>query len=259
MQKSTDLGVSELTFRYGGQTILADVTASFPRGKITVLLGPNGAGKSTLLKLAAGLLPMQSGRLTGTGKDRLAHSRLCAWMPAVTQVAFNFSVFDIVRMGLYPWHLGSPSKSDDHAAMSALAEVCAAELADRQVWKLSSGERQRVMLARALVGPVDYLLLDEPLTNLDLQTAFVVLDILRKRAEQGVGIVISMHDLALAAQLTDQFVCLHRGRIVGSGSLHQALSQGLAEQVFGVKAELIGTRWNLSHLTTAPREPLTNT
>lgn len=250
MKNQTHLGVSELGFRYGGQTILADCTASFPRGKITALLGPNGAGKSTLLKLAAGLLPLQTGHLTGAGQDRLAHSRLCAWMPAVTQVAFNFSVFDIVRMGLYPWHLGSPSKSDDQAAMSALTEVCAAELADRQVWKLSSGERQRVMLARALVGPVDYLLLDEPLTNLDLQTSFVVLDILRKRAEQGVGIVISMHDLALAAQLTDQFVCLHRGRMVGSGSLHLALSQGLAERVFGVKAELVSDRWNLSKLTT---------
>lgn len=237
--------LSDIGFSHGAKQILKAVNARFEQGKITALLGPNGAGKSTLLKILAGLLPVTTGSRHGMGIDRLEHSRRCSWMPPDTQVAFNFSVFKVVSMGLYPWNSGYPSKADLASVHQALGDVCADHLRDRPIHSLSSGEMQRVSLARSLVGSAAFLLLDEPLNKLDLQTVFMVLDILRERAKRGSGVIISMHDLALATQLTDDFLALKLGQVVGSGSLSDALQGGLAESVFGVKAKQVAGVWQL--------------
>ena len=237
------IGVEGLSYVISKHRSLDQVSTLFHAGKITALIGPNGAGKSTLLKVLAGILPPTEGQLIGHGKEPKDHSKICTWLPPATQVAFNYTVFEVVRMGLYPWHRGRPSRKDDQLTMAALTALCAHELATRSVMQLSSGEKQRVMLARALVAPSSYLLLDEPLTNLDLQTSFMILDVLRARAKLGTGIVISLHDIALAAELTDEFVCLKHGRVVGHGNLNQALTDGLAERVFGVRASKTGDRW----------------
>ena len=248
MNESSDLKLSNVSVELNNRNILSKVSALFPSGRISVLIGPNGAGKSTMLKVLAGILPLSSGQFHGRGANQREHSKICAWLPPATQVAFNFSAFEIVRMGLYPWHAGSPSRQDDEAAMASLFRVCAHELARRKVGELSSGERQRVMLARALVGPSRFLLLDEPLINLDLQTSFMILDLLKEKAEEGLGIVISLHDLGLAAELTDHFICLQKGQVVASGHLGQALSEGIAERVFGVRASQLGGKWFISGL-----------
>ncbi len=246
MTQHEPLGLNNVSYVVAKHRSLDQVNSQFARGKITALIGPNGAGKSTLLKVLAGIISPTEGHVIGLGKTPKDHSKICTWLPPTTQVAFDYSVFEVVRMGLFPWHQGRPSRKDDESVMAALTDLCAHELADRSITQLSSGERQRVMLARALIAPSSYLLLDEPLTNLDLQTSFMMLNVLRARAKSGTGIIISLHDIALAAELTDDFVCLKQGRVVSQGSLNQALTEGLAENVFGVKANNAAGRWFIS-------------
>ena len=241
------LGAEHLSIEIAGRRILSDVSCQFVRGEITALIGPNGAGKSTLLMALAGILSHEQRHgvihapLAATGE----RGRFMAWMPAVTEPAFGFTVLEVVRMGLYPWHQGHPRAKHDQRAATVLTEVGVAHLAQRSILSLSSGERQRVMLARALVGDVAYLLLDEPLTNLDLKTSFAVLSLLRERTRRGTGVVICLHDLALASRIADSFVCIEGGRLVSQGSLDEALEGGLAERVFGVAARRLEGTWQL--------------
>ncbi|MBM4253130.1 MAG: ABC transporter ATP-binding protein [Deltaproteobacteria bacterium] len=246
MSANRSLGVKDVSCVIANHRSLDQISAMLDPGKITALIGPNGAGKSTLLKVLAGIISPSTGEVVGRGTTALEHSKICTWLPPTTQVAFDYTVFEVVRMGLFPWHQGRPTRRHDELTMAALTGLCAHELASRSIMQLSSGEKQRVMLARALVAPSSYLLLDEPLTNLDLQTSYMMLEILKARAKSGTGIIISLHDIALASELTNDFVCLHQGRLVGHGNLHQALSEGLAERVFGVRASHTSGRWFIS-------------
>lgn len=208
MVEGAALKAVNLSLRRGSRLILEDVSAAFPPGRITVLLGANGAGKSTLLMALAGVLPLAAGAVHGVETAPKARAQQLAWMPAETQPAFPFTAHEVVRMGLFPWHQGYPQADTDTKAEAALQDLQVAHLANRSILDLSSGERQRVLLARALVGEVRYLLLDEPFNNLDLRSTFELWRLLQARATRGTGIVLSLHDLALAARMAGDALCL---------------------------------------------------
>ena len=239
--------VSNLSVDKGGQRRLHRIEAVFAPGRLTVLIGPNGAGKSTLLRTIAGLETPAGGQvLLDEGGDAhalppLERARRLAWVPDHTDMPFAFTVLDTVVMGRFPWHQGAPRRADTAAAMAALARLGIASLADRALASLSSGERQKAHVARALAGDAACLLLDEPCANLDIGAALRLLGLLGELAAAGRTVVLTLHDLALAHRFAGSALCLWRGRVVAAGEPAAVFTAGVLEQAFGVQATVAHT------------------
>jgi iron complex transport system ATP-binding protein len=220
--------------------VLQDVTATLPSRRLTALVGPNGAGKSTLLRAVAGLVPAR-GRIQ-VGDAELARlsltdrARRMAWVPDQTAVPFSFGALETVVMGRFAWHRGVPGADDRQRALDAMAELGIDALRDRPLDALSSGERQKVLIARALAGDTEVLLLDEPCANLDVAATLKLLSLLRDLAARGRTVCLTLHDLPLAARFADACVCLADGRVAGHGEASEVLTPALLRSVFGVAA-----------------------
>ena len=232
---ASDLEVSHLWVKYGSRLVLEDVCLRCGRGQIVGLLGANGSGKSTLLKSVLGLVPRAAGGVTLDGQP-LREPRVkmrVAYVPQRGEVDWSFpiNVEEVVllgcqgRLGL----CGRPSAADRAAANVALDRLDIACLRRTQIGELSGGQQQRVFLARALAQHADTLLLDEPLTGLDVGTQAVVLCLLDELRAGGQSIIIATHDLAEAEQLCDQ-LCLIQRRVIAFGPPADVLSaQSLAQ------------------------------
>lgn len=226
------LAAHDLTL--GGR--LSDVTASFALGTITAICGPNGAGKSTLLKLLAGLERPDTGFVTLDGArldalDARRRAQAIGYLPQSGEVAWDVAVRDLVGLGRLP------HRDRGAAAITAALEALdLAALADRPVSRLSGGERARALLARVLAGEPRWILADEPLAALDLAHQLALLAHLRHAAEAGAGVVLVLHDLALAMNHADRAVVLQDGRVVADDVCDRALSADTIAQVWGIRA-----------------------
>jgi iron complex transport system ATP-binding protein len=260
------LGIDSVSFAYerGGRhrlpaLVLDDLSFEVERGSIVGLLGPNGSGKTTLLRIVAGMLPPRTGRVTLDGEPvgRLTRrdlARRLAVVPQDTHPAFDFPVLDIVLMGRYP-HLGAfelEGAADLEIARDALTATGTAELESRRFSTLSGGEKQRVVIASALAQASDVLLLDEPTASLDLGYQFEIAALLRRlNRERGVTMVVSTHDLNLAAALCGRVVLLKQGRMLAQGATNETLTAPNIRALYGVDADV---RFHelAGHLTVVP-------
>ncbi|MBI2601614.1 MAG: iron chelate uptake ABC transporter family permease subunit [Deltaproteobacteria bacterium] len=207
----------------GGKMILRGLRFTIPPGKLSVVVGRNGAGKSTLLRCLAGLEPDFRGDVRvyreGTGSTKLStlklreRARLCAWCPAEHSLAFCFSVIDVVVMGRYPHHQGYPGNRDFVAAHEALELMGVADLWQRNVLTLSSGELKKVMLARTLALQSPVVLLDEPEAHLDYSCARTILAELGTLTNKGRTILMTLHNLSLAKELAGDCFVLANGTL----------------------------------------------
>ena len=250
------LTASNISFRVGNKSLLAEVSLSFGSGKLHLIVGPNGAGKSTLIKILARLLRPQDGSVQYEGVDvshaseaELAKCR--AVLSQAIEVAFPLSVREVVMMGRYP-HFGSrPSAADQRTVDEVMTEFDLTEFSDRTYQTLSGGERQRVNFARVLAqlwrdGAPDpastcrYLFLDEPLTFLDIRHQLDFMKKIRRfAAATDVVTVGVVHDLNLATQFADNIVLLDKGRVVAHGIAAEVLTVERIHDVFGVKATFL--------------------
>lgn len=226
-----------------GASIVSGATLGISTGELIGLIGPNGAGKSTLLKAMLGLRPRDGGDVLLDGADFLAHgttqrARNVAFLPQERQVEWRLPSRDIVMLGRYPHRsrFGGPTADDRAAVSRALDAVDGHAVADRPVSVLSGGERTRVLLARALAVEAPILLADEPIAALDPWHQLHVMEILRERARAGAGILVVIHDLALAARFMDRLVLMHAGRIVADGLPAEVLSPELLARVYRIDA-----------------------
>jgi iron complex transport system ATP-binding protein len=260
------LGIDNVSFAYerGGRhrlptLVLDGLSFEVARGSIVGLLGPNGSGKTTLLRIVAGMLPPRTGTVTLDGKPvgRLTRrdlARRLAVVPQDTHPAFDFSVLDIVLMGRYP-HLGAfelEGAADLEIARDALTATGTAGLESRPFSTLSGGEKQRVVIASALAQASDVLLLDEPTASLDLGYQFEIAALLRRlNHERGVTMVVSTHDLNLAAALCGRVVLLKQGRMLAQGTTNETLTAPNIRALYGVDADV---RFHAlaGHLTVVP-------
>ena len=226
----------------GGRAVLDGVTAALRPGQVTVVLGPNGAGKSTLLTCLAGLRRPHRGlaRLEGAPVlDRPARerARAVAYLEQTPEIAWAVDVRTLVGLGRTPFTGARGPGEDDRAAVeAALARTGVTAFADRLVTTLSGGERARVLLARALAGEPSWLLADEPLAGLDPGHAFDACDLFRAVAAAGAGVVLTLHDLPLAARVADRVLVLAGGRLVADGPPADALTPERLAAVYGVEA-----------------------
>jgi iron complex transport system ATP-binding protein len=249
-------------YRHGrrfGNPVLDRVSLKAERGAIVGLLGPNGSGKTTLLKILAGMLRPGTGSVTlnGAGLDSLSRrslARQIAVVPQETQTTFDFTVLDIVLMGRYP-HLGAFELEGAHdldIAHAALASTDTSGLADRSFATLSGGEKQRVVIASAMAQAADILLLDEPTSSLDLAYQFEIASLLRRlNGERGTTMVVSTHDLNLAAALCGSVVLLKHGRVVAAGNTNTVLTTEHIRSVYGMDAD-VQFHHRAGHLTVVP-------
>ena len=258
---TTLLDARDVSFAYGRREplVLTAVSLAVPRGAIVGLLGPNGSGKTTLLKLLAGTLATDRGRVAIDGVpvstlSRRAMARRIAVVPQETHSAFDFSALDIVLMGRYPY-LGAfelEGGSDLAIARDALSATGTLSLEQRRFATLSGGEKQRVVIASALAQASDVLLLDEPTASLDLGYQFDITALLaRLNRECGVTMVVSTHDLNLAAMLCSELVLIKGGRVIAQGPTPEVLTAAHVRSLYGVDAD-VAVHPRTGHLTVVP-------
>jgi iron complex transport system ATP-binding protein len=241
------LSIHDLTLQRGGRPVLDGIGLSLHPGEVSVIIGPNGAGKSTLIAALAGLLSPHSGqvRLDGgllSDMERRARARRIALLPQHTDIAWPITVRSLVELGRIP-HQGAFGlrAADADAVDRALRAAQVTDFADRPVADLSGGERARVLIARALAGEADWLLADEPLAGLDPGHALDALSLFRAEADRGAGVVLTLHDLDLAARMADRIVVLADGRIAADGSAATALTPELLQRVYGIRTQVTVT------------------
>jgi len=228
-----------LGFAYGGNTVLEDVSLDLRSGEMVGIVGPNGSGKSTLLRLLSGVLSPAQGEIRIHGRalssySRRDLSRAIAVVPQDTVVEFPFSVGEVVLMGRSP-HLGGfafEGARDLEIARDAMVRTGVLELAQRSIHEISGGERQRVIVARALSQEAVILLLDEPTAFLDIRHEVEIYDLLHDVQQEGRAILTVLHDLNLAALYCDRVVLLDHGRVVRSGRPDEVLTYAVLTEVY---------------------------
>jgi iron complex transport system ATP-binding protein len=210
--------------------MLAPLTLTLAPGQVIGVIGPNGAGKTTLLRALAGL-SAGPGTVRLDGAPLVPDPRRLAWLPATRDIGWPIAAAALVQLGL-----GPAAPPDLDAVAAALAACDATALAARPISQLSTGERARVLLARALVARPAWLLLDEPIANLDPGHRIDVMARLRAEAARGAGVLVALHDLDLARQWCDRLLLLDGGRLVADGPPDQVLDTGRLASVFGIAA-----------------------
>lgn len=219
----------------------AEVSAALDAGHLIAICGPNGAGKSSLLAALAGLVPVDGGtvRLDGAPLAGLGHrhrARTIGYLPQSGEVAWNLEVEALVALGRLPW--GGTRR--DAAVGAALAAMELEALRHRAVGTLSGGERARVLLARVLAGEPRWILADEPLASLDVGHAEQVMRLLAAQAAAGRGVVVVVHDLAMAMNHASRVLVLDHGRLVADGPPEAALGEDVLARVWNVEARWLG-------------------
>ena len=243
------LSCRDLTVRAGsfpgGRALLTGLNLSLTPGQVTVILGPNGAGKSTLLHALAGLTGPASGEVR-LGEAALSalppreRARRLAVLPQTPEIAWPVTARTLVGLGRSPFAGARGLTREDEAAVDrALDRAKASDLAERIVSTLSGGERARVLIARALAGEPQWLLADEPLTGLDPAHQIEAARLFRALADDGAGVVLTLHDLTLAARIADRAVVLANGADLADGPPAQALTPDVLQTAYGVSAQVI--------------------
>ena len=254
------LTATDVSFAYrGGARVVDGVSLSVPRRAIVGLIGPNGSGKTTLLRILNGTIRPDAGSVSVDGAplaamSRLAIARRIAVVPQETKVTFDFTALEIVLMGRYA-HLGPfaiEGAGDVAIARKALASTGTAQLEARQFATLSGGEKQRVIIASALAQSPEILLLDEPTTALDVGFQFDIASLLASlNREHGTTMVVSTHDLNLAAMLCTDLVLLKAGRVLATGPTKEVLTPANIRRLYDVDAD-VTFHSRAGHLTVVP-------
>ena len=218
-----------------------DVSTALAAGQLVAICGPNGAGKSSLLAALAGLIAADSGmaRLGGAPLASLGardRARTIGYLPQSGEVAWNLEVEALVALGRLPW--GGSRR--DSAVAAALAAMELESLRHRAVGTLSGGERARTLLARVLAGAPRWILADEPLASLALGHAAEVMRLLAAQAAAGRGVVVVVHDLAMAMNHADRVLVLDSGALVADGPPDVALAEDVLARVWQVEAQWLG-------------------
>ncbi|MEE4450676.1 ABC transporter ATP-binding protein [Novosphingobium resinovorum] len=223
---------------------LDDISLSVHGGEVTAICGPNGAGKSTLLSCLAGLVTPEAGVVAmGTRPMRAIPARergqCIGYLPQAPEIAWDVTVEVLASLGRLPW--GDVGARTGKAAIdAAIATMDLAALRHRPVTRLSGGERARALMARVLATDPAWLLADEPLANLDIAHGLSLMRRLRDQARQGRGVVLVLHDLAMAMNYADRVIVLHRGRVAADGEAARALDIAVVREVWKCSARWLG-------------------
>ncbi len=238
--------VKDLTYGYADKPVLNNLTFSIEEGGFYAVMGANGSGKTTLLRLVSGMLTPQEGRVLVDGTEVLRYkarelAQKMSFVRQHPQTDFEFSAFETVLMGRNPYqhHLQNESEHDWKIVEECMRQTNTWHLRFAKPSEMSGGELQRVMLARALAQQTPIMLLDEPISNLDIAHQFDILDLLRTiNHREHKTVMIVLHDLNMALQYCDKLLLLHQGRVLFQGPIREGLTQPNIATVFGVQAAI---------------------
>jgi iron complex transport system ATP-binding protein len=258
------LEARHLTIGYDRRRVAGDIDLSVGRGEILCLLGANGAGKTTLFKTLLGLIPALDGevRVDGTPVSELSRTALAravAYVPQAQVMEFAYTVLDLVLMGRTA-HLGpfaAPRATDHDRARAALEDLGILDLADHEANRISGGQRQLCLIARALAQDAPMLVMDEPTASLDLGNRFLVLDRVRALRDRGYGVVFSTHDPDQARDLATRVAVIAGGRLAAYGAPSETLTTALLTAVYGVPIAIERTESGRHVVAPARPRPLT--
>lgn len=234
------ISVKNISFCYDSKPIFKDLSLEIRKGSFYSILGPNGSGKTTLLKSIAGLLKPTSGQIVVNGREIDSYSvveraRNISYVPQYQHIVFDVSVHDYVMMGRNPyqktWEMQGPG--DEEIVESVMESCNVSKFRDKSIQSLSGGERQRVMIARAIAQRTPVMLLDEPLSNLDVAHKFEIMDILSElNSRDGVTVIIILHDMSIAKGYSTEALLLKGGKVLCCGKESDVLSCGNIRDCF---------------------------
>lgn len=241
------LSLDLLTVMRGGCPVVDGVTLEIGAGEVVGLIGPNGAGKTTMMRGALGLLAASGGSsLTALhARDR---AKAAAWLPQAREIAWPVSVETLVSLGRSPYLAGGRklSQADHEAVAQALEQMGLTAFARRDATALSGGEQARVLIARVLAQSTPLIMADEPVAGLDPAHQFSLMRVFSKLAQGGKSVLVSMHDLGLAAQYCTRLVMIHRGKLVADGTPREVLSDDRLRDVFQVSGRWDGDAFHVT-------------
>jgi iron complex transport system ATP-binding protein len=232
------IAIDQVSKSYGRRLVVDDVTLQLPAGGVTSIIGPNGAGKSTLLGIMSRLLTADGGRVSVDGLDvsttkSEALARRLAVLRQDNHLNVKLSVRELVAFGRFPHSRGRLGPADLLHIEQAIAYVELEDLADRTLDELSGGQRQRAFVAMVLCQDTDYILLDEPLNNLDMRHSAQMMRLLARLARDfGKTIVVVLHDINFASAHSDHVVAMKGGRVSGSGTVAEMIEPTVLSDVF---------------------------
>jgi iron complex transport system ATP-binding protein len=241
------LTLDSVTICYGSQPALHEVSLSVRAGEVLGVIGPNGAGKTTLVRAASGVMAPARGRVTIEGHEvhrwpPEVRARRVAVVPQAVRLPEAFTAFDTVLLGRTPYlgWLGRETEADRAAARAAMDRTCTLELAPRRLGELSGGEQQRLLVARALAQSAPLLLMDEPTAHLDLKHQAGILSLVRGLAQnEGLAVVLALHDLNLVAQYADRVALLSGGHLRALGTPAEVITPAHLSPAYGVPVSVI--------------------
>jgi iron complex transport system ATP-binding protein len=239
------LSAEAVSVGYHNKPVLSDISLSLPKGELCILVGPNGAGKTTLLKALAGLIKPLGGTIvldsqpleTYTAYERAAK---IGYVAQGSSINWPFTVQELVAQGRFPsqkW-FGVEGPEDRLAVEEALDITDLQMYRERLVTELSGGELQRVLIARALAQKPELLVLDEPVSHLDIRYQIGVMELLQKLVAQGLSAIISLHDLNLASLYGTSVCLVAKGRILKQGTVHEVLRAEILKEAYSIDLEV---------------------
>ncbi len=237
--------VENISWQVGDKSILSDISFTVKKGQFVGIIGPNGAGKSSVLSCIFGKIKNFSGKALIDSKDVNEYSRtqLAQKVAVVLQepaTHFELTVYDVIAMGLTPRKplLSFNSGDDEQAIIDAAIRVDLKDKLTRQFSSLSGGEKQRAIIARAIVQNTPILLMDEPTNHLDIKHQIEIISLAKNL---GISVLLTVHDLNLAANYCDKLILLNDGKLVAKGTVKQVLTESVIADVFGVNAKVAQT------------------
>ncbi len=237
------ISIHDIEFSYNGTPVLKQITSQVDKGDFLALVGPNGSGKSTLIKCINGILKTQQGvvMIDENPIDQYAPAGLAremAYVPQNENKKAGLTVFDTVLLGRKPYINWKPSKNDLQITAQILKTLHLEKVSMKPVAKLSGGQQQTVYIARALAQEPDILLLDEPTANLDIKHQIEVLDLLKKLSNEGITIVIALHDINMAVRYASKIMMLKDGNIFAAGD-NEIITTENIENLYDIKVNII--------------------
>jgi iron complex transport system ATP-binding protein len=259
---SASLQVHDVVRAFGGVRAVDGASLEVDAGSITGLIGPNGAGKSSILRAVAGLVEHEGQIAVDGSALALRHARrraeLVAYVPQAPELPAEMTGFEYALLGRNPYigWFGQESRNDRELVAGVLHRLELDEFADRPLGSMSGGERQRLVIARALAQEAPILLLDEPTSALDLgrqQQALELVDALRR--DDQLTVIAAMHDLSLAGQYADRLLLLDRGELVAQGSANEVLSEERIATYYSASVEVLHRNGNVFVLPRREGDP----
>lgn len=230
--------VSQITKQYNQKKVVDDVSLAIPKGKITSFIGPNGAGKSTVLSIISRLIARDTGSVLVEGKevtswDQNELAKKLAILKQSNHINMRLTIRELVSFGRFPHSGGNLNEEDKKKIDEALGYMSLLDIQDKYLDELSGGQRQRAYIAMVIAQNSEYVLLDEPLNNLDMKHSAEIMKILRKLVEElGKTIIIVIHDINFASCYSDYIVALKDGQIAKEGTVEEIICEEVLEEIY---------------------------